>query len=604
MRKITVLLVVMISQGVFALNPIITHLRTADPSAHVWADGKIWIYASHDQDNATDYSSMDGYHVFSSSDMYNWTDHGEVLHSRDVSWGIAGGGWMWAPDCNYKNGTYYFYFPHKDAGGTFRIGVATSSKPEGPFTDIGNYIQGTSGTDPACFIDDDGQAYLYFGSAKVGKLKPNMIELAEPARTVNYGASNFGEGAWMHKYNGKYYYSYTDFTDPVHQAYYSIGTNPYGPFEYKGPITTKNPPCAQDHHSIVEYKGQWYYFYHVGNYNGCSGNRRNVCVEYLYYNPDGTIQPLTYPGAGVMPVGTALPEIPMEAEDYTAMSGVGTESASDTGGGQDITDIQSGDWVEYPIYVPTAGNYVFDFRVASGSSGGTIKIVMFSSTVGSATVTNTDGWQTWTTVRANAVFQVAGIQTLRLKFSGTTGNLLNLNWFEYTYDPIKVEAENYTKMSGIGKETTSDTDGGQNIGWIENGDWAEYAISLPFAGSYTINFRVATSTAGGTIEMVVGGSTVGIAAVTNTGGFQSWKTITATATFDTAGPQTLRLKFVGGAGYLYNINWFDYFRIPATGDLNSNGKVNMGDFAILSNTWKNGHDMTDLLKMAEDWLID
>ena len=354
----------------------------------------------------------------------------------------------------------------------------------------------------------------------------------------------------------------------------------------------------------MEYKGQWYYFYHVGNYNGCSGNRRNVCVEYLYYNPDGTIQPLTYPGAGVMPVGTALPEIPMEAEDYTAMSGVGTESASDTGGGQDITDIQSGDWVEYPIYVPTAGNYAFDFRVASGSTGGTIKIVMFSSTVGSATVTNTGGWQTWITVRANAVFQVAGIQTLRLKFSGTTGNLLNLNWFEYTYDPIKVEAENYTKMSGIGKETTSDTGGGQNIGWIENGDWAEYAISLPFAGSYTINFRVATSTAGGTIEMVVGGSTVGIAAVTNTGGFQSWKTITATATFDTAGPQTLRLKFVGGAGYLYNINWFDYFRIPATGDLNSNGKVNMGDFAILSNTWKNGHDMTDLLKMAEDWLIN
>jgi hypothetical protein len=282
-------------------NPIIEHLRTADPSVHIWEhldDGKFWMYASHDMNDATGYESMDGYHVFSSTDLENWTDHGEVLHSRDVSWGLADGGWMWAPDCAYKNGTYYFYFPHKDASGAFRTGVATSDRPEGPFTDTGHYIEGTSGTDPACFIDDDGQAYLYFGSRKVAKLKENMIELAESPRDVDYGADNFGEGAWMHKRNGIYYYSYTDYTARDFQAYYSMGDSPYGPFEYKGPVN-KNPVGAQNHHSILEYDGQWYYFYHVGGAGPNPWQRRMVCVDYLYYNSDGTMQLLKMTDEGV-----------------------------------------------------------------------------------------------------------------------------------------------------------------------------------------------------------------------------------------------------------------------------------------------------------------
>ncbi len=118
-------------------NPIIKHIRTADPSAQVWNDGKVWVYTSHDQNNATDYSTMDGYHVFSSSDMIEWTDHGEILHSRDVSWGITQGGFMFAPDAAYKDGVYYLYFPHMALGWKWVVGVATSDKPEGPFTDVG-----------------------------------------------------------------------------------------------------------------------------------------------------------------------------------------------------------------------------------------------------------------------------------------------------------------------------------------------------------------------------------------------------------------------------------------------------------------------------------
>jgi hypothetical protein len=171
---------------------------------------------------------------------------------------------------------------------------------------------------------------------------------------------------------------------------------------------------------------------------------------------------------------------------------------------------------------------------------------------------------------------------------------------------LHVEAENYTAMNGIQKESTSDTGGGQNIGYVNNGDWAEYSINVPVAGTYQVDFRVASETSGGTINMVVGASTIGSAAVTGTGGWQTWKTVTTTATFSTAGTRTLRLNFVGGGGYLYNINWFKcMMTIPLLpGDFNGDKKVNLVDFELLSSDWQNGYDMTDLLKMAEDWLIN
>ena len=171
---------------------------------------------------------------------------------------------------------------------------------------------------------------------------------------------------------------------------------------------------------------------------------------------------------------------------------------------------------------------------------------------------------------------------------------------------LHVEAENYSAMSGIGTESTSDTGGGQNIGWIENGDWAQYSINIPVAGTYQVDFRVASGSSGGTINMVVGGSTIGSAAVAGTGDWQTWTTVRTTATFSTAGTQTLRLNFVGGSGYLYNINWFKCtISIPLLlSDLDGDSKVNLVDFELLSSDWQNGYEMTDLLNMAEDWLIN
>jgi len=283
-------------------NPVIRHIRTADPSPRVWAEGQVWLYCSHDRNDAQDYSSMDGYHVFSSSDLSHWIDRGEVLHSRDVGWGIEEGGWMWAPDCALRDGTYYFYFPHRDKTGEWRIGVATGTRPQGPFKDAGHFIDGTSGIDPMCLLDDDGQAYLYFGMHKVARLKDNMMELAEAPRSIDYGAGNFGEGVYVHKRNGVYYYSWTE--PGEWRGHYATGDNPYGPFRYGG-LVSRKPPGAQDHHAIIEYRGQWYYFYHVGNFDGGSTHRRNTCIDYLHYDPYGAIRMVEQTQQGVRIVQNA-----------------------------------------------------------------------------------------------------------------------------------------------------------------------------------------------------------------------------------------------------------------------------------------------------------
>jgi arabinoxylan arabinofuranohydrolase len=286
-------------------NPLVPFRSSTDPDVSVW-DGVVWMYCSQDHQkqpgDSGSYDNMDGYHAFSSSDLVHWTDHGEVMHSRDVPWGKKG--WMWAPGAARKDGKYYLYYPHKDLEDVWRIGVAIGDTPAGPFKDIGKPIEGIKGIDPKIFIDDDGQAYLYNNSASVAKLKPNMIELAEAPSKIVYGPPSvmedvqkrFGEGSFMHKRNGKYYYSYTNFKNknPL-QGYYAIGDSPYGPFEWKGAFAPK-PSEAQNHHSIIEFKGQWYFFYHINTpmaqrqAMGWNGGRRIACFDRLYYNEDGTIK--------------------------------------------------------------------------------------------------------------------------------------------------------------------------------------------------------------------------------------------------------------------------------------------------------------------------
>jgi beta-xylosidase len=312
-------------------QPLVTHIYTADPSAHVF-DGKLYIYPSHDleheepsNDNGDQYK-MEDYHVLSMNSIDSpCIDHGEAIHRKDIPWASKQ---LWAPDAAYKNGTYYLYIPAKDKDGVFRIGVATSKNPSGPFTAEPDYIPGSFSIDPAVFTDEDGKTYMYFGglwggqlekwqtgvfmpdaggpSGKEPALGPMVAELNDdllsfqqapeeisivdehgyPLRADDEDRRYF-EGPWMHKYNGFYYLSYS--TGSTHYLVYAIGKDPKGPFTFQGRIL--EPVIGwTTHHSIVRFQDKWYLFYHDSSLSGGINHKRCVKFTELKYNEDGTIQ--------------------------------------------------------------------------------------------------------------------------------------------------------------------------------------------------------------------------------------------------------------------------------------------------------------------------
>jgi beta-xylosidase len=293
MKRTSFILLMAITAGTLqsaerASNPFVKHMFTADPSAHVWDDGRLYVYPSTDIEGKG-YRSMDGYHVFSTDDMINWTDHGEILHSRDVEWS-GGPGVMWAPDCVYKDGIYYYYFPHKNVNKHWELGVATSTKPASDFKVQGFVKGGTSFCDPCVFIDDDGQAYLY-AVTKVktyaAKLKDNMMEI-EGKMVLQTELFDHREGPFVFKRNGMYYLMYPDNTEGGHQMRYAMSNNPLGPWESKGVFLEKTSALTT-HGSIVEYKGQWYLFYHNADLSGGRKGNRSICFDTVSFNEDGTI---------------------------------------------------------------------------------------------------------------------------------------------------------------------------------------------------------------------------------------------------------------------------------------------------------------------------
>ncbi len=298
-----------------AQNPIITDIYTADPSARVDKDGRLYLYPSHDIEPNRGCDLMDQYHVFSTTDMVNWTDHGEILRASQVPWGREEGGFMWAPDCIYRDGTYYYYFPHPsgdDWGSTWKTGIATSTDPAGGFT-VQGYIPGLDPLiDPNVFIDDDGQAYFYHGGGgicKGGKLKSNMVEIDGSMQNMQ-GLVDFHEAVWVFKRNGIYYLTYADnHSDSTgdNRMCYATSSGPLGPWTYRGIIMDPTDSfCA--HGSIVEYKGQWYVFY----FNSSISKNdwlRSTCVDKLYFNPDGTIQKVVQTKTSVDAVTGNYPDL-------------------------------------------------------------------------------------------------------------------------------------------------------------------------------------------------------------------------------------------------------------------------------------------------------
>ena len=309
----------------------------ADPAVHVF-NGKLYIYPSHDRESGIpendngDHFDMKDYHVFSMETIDGpVTDHGVVLDVKDIPWA---GRQLWDCDCTCKDGKYYMYFPLKDQTDIFRIGVAVADKPEGPFIAQPDPMKGSYSIDPAILDDGDGNYYMYFGGlwggqlqryknnkalecaefpavnepaipSRIAKLADNMLEFAEEPRPVvildkdgkplTAGDNNrrFFEASWVHKYNGKYYFSYS--TGDTHQLCYAIGDNPYGPFTYQGVILTPVVGWTT-HHAICEFQGKWYLFHHDSVPSGGRTWLRSLKVCELEYNADGSIK--TIEGGG------------------------------------------------------------------------------------------------------------------------------------------------------------------------------------------------------------------------------------------------------------------------------------------------------------------
>lgn len=326
-----------------AQNPIIHNQFCADPTARVF-NGKVYLYPSHDinppkplpEGVREDWFCMEDYHVFSSENLTDWKDHGVIINQKDVPWGNPGAYSMWAPDCVERNGKYYFYFPDapKDGHG-FTIGVAIADKPEGPFTPVKTNIQGVGGIDPCVLLASDGNAYLFWGPGRCAKLKDNMIEIEDdtPVETIKFGEREFqmsgvnclkdlpsrqAEGPFAFEYNGNFYLTYPYVRENTEVLGYAMSKHPMGPYEYKGLIMKEHANgCWTNHHSIVNFKGQWYLFYHQNDYSPNDDKRRSVRIEKLYFNPDGTIKEVTPTLRGVGIVD-ALSKI--EVDRYSSAS--------------------------------------------------------------------------------------------------------------------------------------------------------------------------------------------------------------------------------------------------------------------------------------------
>lgn len=357
----------------FAANPFITSIYTADPSAHVWSDGRLYVYPSRDIDPPRGCDLMDRYHIFSTADMVHWRDEGEILNASEVSWGRPEGGFMWAPDCAYKDGKYYFYFPHpseKRWNDTWKIGVAVSTHPASDFKSIG-YIKGIDGfamIDPCVMIDTDGQAYLYYGGGAhcAGvKLKPNMTGIDGKPQPMT-GLEDFHEATWVFKRKGTYYLTYADNYPGSNRMRYATSSKPLGPWTYKG-IYLEPTDCDTSHGSVVEYKGQWYQFYHNCELSG-RGNLRSICVDRLYFDANGDIEKVIQTTNGVPAVGPA-PAPSKNAVQYSV-------EGAQVGGGAAIADDEGTPGGHHVDNLHLPDSYLQFDHIDGGTSGGRATITV------------------------------------------------------------------------------------------------------------------------------------------------------------------------------------------------------------------------------------
>ena len=435
-----------LAPAAFADNPIVQTNYTADPAPMLY-EGRLYLYTSHDEDvTVNNFFTMNDWRLYSTLNMVNWTDHGSPAGYKTFSWGT---GDAWAPHGVPRNGKFYLYVPINNSTGS-KIGVAVADHPEGPFTDpLGKALvsSGSGNIDPNVFIDDDGQAYLYWGNPNLYyvKLNADMVSFQGSPTQVNLTTAGFGtrsnsdratayeEGPWFYKRGALYYLVYPADGTPE-KISYTTSSAPLGPWTYGGDMMAKQTGSGSsftNHPGVIDYKGKSYFFYHNGALPGGGGYKRSVCVEEFTYGADGKIPSIKMSQAGPEPVATLNPFEQVEAETIAFSAGLKTEKCTDTGGGINVTSISDGDYIKVKNVDFLDGVTSFDARVSGAASNAKIELHLDSQTgtlLGTCDVSGTSAW----TTKTCAVTGGSGKHDLFLKFTGGSGELFKFNWWQFS----------------------------------------------------------------------------------------------------------------------------------------------------------------------------
>ena len=422
-----------------ATNPLIMDQFTADPTARVF-DGKIYVYPSHDIKAPPEYKGrpdwfvMQDYHVFSSANLTDWTDHGVILTQTGVAWTNPTAYAMWAPDCVYRNGKYYFYFPAMDRNNRMQIGVAIADKPYGPFKPETAPIEGVSGIDPGVLIDRDGGAYLFWagGGISVAKLKADMLHLdGKPQHVDNLPAKGLIEGPFPFERNGIYYLTYPHVENKIERLEYATATSPLGPFKPAGVILDESKSgCWTVHHSIVQYRGQWYLFYHDRDLSPNFDKNRSIRADKLFFNADGSIQKVipTLRGVGLV---NATSQIQIDRYSAISDAGVAVSFLDDANpqAGWKATFDAANSWVRFnEVDFGRGGEQSIQVR-AKSSTGGVLEVRLDrpdAPVLGRVDVGKAADWQT----AAVAVKKIpGGVHDLLVTEAG--GAAVDVDWVSF-----------------------------------------------------------------------------------------------------------------------------------------------------------------------------
>lgn len=425
----------------FADNPIVQTAFTADPAPFVHK-GVLYAYLGHDEDNAMTWFNMRDWRLYKTTDAVNWTDLGVTASLSTFKWARAD---AWASQVIERNGKFYYYTTLRLEGEPCGIGVAVADRPEGPFKDpIGKPLASAVGyIDPTVFIDDDGQAYVYFGNPNlhVLKLNPDMISVSGAVVNLTKPAC-YTEAPWVFKRNGTYNLVYATNCNPgVEDIRHATSPAPMGPWTYKSivqPVLNDGKPTSWTNHpGIVDYKGKSYYFYHTGDLSG-SAFRRSVHMEEFAFNANGSVPVIPATKDGPKQIENLNPYDTVQAETIAWAQGLKTATGSN--GGIFVDSIHNGDHIKVRGVDFGAGAASFAARVASNTNGGNIELRLdgvAGTLVGTCAVTKTGGWQTWSTSTCS-VAGAKGVHDLFLKFTGGSGRLFTFDSWKFTGIPTGV----------------------------------------------------------------------------------------------------------------------------------------------------------------------